>query len=1529
MITFITQTAKQFLLLILAALLLQTATAQYNKTVAKDGSGDYSTLQAAIDAAPTTATAAAPWVIYIKNGKYREKINIPSTKPFIQIIGESVANVFVYYDDPATILGTQNSASFTINASDFTAINITFANSFGDGSQAVAVLVNADRAAFKNCRLMANQDTLYVKGSGVPRSYYKNCYIDGNIDFIFGSSVAVFDSCIVYAKTRTTSGGSYMTAANTPLGQTYGFVFRNCVVPANTGGTSYVLGRPWPSPSEALTNQKTVYLNCTLPYTVNPAGWSTWDANTITANITYAEFQSKNSDGTPVDISQRVAWSKQFTATDTVGYNLPTILSGWDPNTTRADFATYVPAPIAVSNFRGTKGTSTSVFNWNISWPIASIKYELFRSNDNISFAKINEQTSANDTAVNFTYSESIPPPGQTYYYYILASKAGYASQSTDTVSISSTPTITTTGTLGSFLQGIGIPSNTQAFVASGTSLTNDIIVTAPANFEISANGGTTWNNSATPLTLTQATGNVANTTISVRLNGTTAGTYSDSIVLTSVGAAPVKVLVTGTIQATPLTVSSILEYWPFTSNNQDSTAIRALGITPTTPTFNKLVLADGSVSGLTAYSATYGQSYAATAQGLWTTASGGPGGNLNRTNYEEFTVTATAGYTVRVDSIILNNSFYNSSSNTKLAIVYSKTAFTTADSTDVPGAAFATPLTLINETAATNANFRLALNGATGITLSAGQTLTFRIYNSCGSSSTGRYGKLKNLYVVGLSTLNPTAGDYQTHQSGDWTNLATWERYDGTNWVTPAAAYPVYNNAGVTSILSGHTVTISATLANGSGYIHLTKIKQGGQLIINTGANVNIANDGAPSTATTDLQVDGTMTVAGSMGTNGNVSMVVNGAFVYSGTGMNINNAGDSVFVNSGATYQHNANSNATPNVMKCQAGATLSITGITSNQTGIFKTTSTYGNIIWNCPSQANYYAFRNTLTATNVLGSFTVTNTGTTYISFVNASGKTYFPAGFYQTGGIVNYRESGTIVDTLTTASDFNISGGTFNSNMGTGTSLLVELNGVNKILNYAGANANNTKFNVNGVYALNSNLTLPNSGYGLTDNGTLNLGTSVISGSGDVTVANGAILSSGSLTGLNGNINNSGVKSLSTTANYIFNGAGQQVTGTLLPATVNALTINNASGVSLTNSTNVVGGTLTLTAGKLSLGASNISTNSIIGASATNYIVTDGTGGFKLNNVGTGINVFPIGASTTSYSPVTINNSGTVNNITASVKNSFDNAVPSATQVVNKQWTIMPDASGAAVSATFSWLTTDQASAFDPSSAISIIRYNGAAWVGNSATISGSGVSATPYIASVSNVTNFGSFTVTNTTALPLILQTFSAALDAATVKLFWTTSNEINTKAFVIERSSNGQYFTPLASVTALNISGNNNYNYNDASPLDGVSYYRLKMIDKDGTFTYSKIVVINKQLTAKFMAYPNPVISTLNIVYPKASNNAVLKVVSANGSIVVLKQLGIGTTQTVINFNELAAGSYLLMYDDNDTHQVTQFVKL
>lgn len=748
-----------------------TAPAGTALVVAQDGSGDYTTVQAAINAAPTGRTT--PFIIFIKNGKYKEKITIPSNKPFIQLYGESVANVILYYTDGASdplpgggTVGTQNSASFTVNANDFAAFNITFANTWGDGTQAVAVLVNADRAVFKNCRFLGNQDTLYIKGSGTPRHYFKDCYIDGNIDFIFGSSIAVFDSTVVYPKSRTTSGSSYITAANTPPGQAYGYVFRDCKIPNNTGATAYVLGRPWQNStgSSPLANNKVVFLNTSMGTSITPAGWSTWDAGTNTSLIYYGEYKSKYFNGTPVDVSARVPWSFQLNATEAGTYTNANLFGSWDPCSAGASVCAVQPRDIAISNFRGVKAASNSVFDWNISWAMSQIRYELYRSGTRSSgYTKISELTATNDTAINFQLTDVLPAAGSSYFYYLVGSKPGFASHVTDTVEISGLPTITTAGTLQPFIQSIGTPSASQNATVSGENLVANVVLAPPARFEISSDGGTTWTANPSTITLTPAANTLAATTIAVRMNAAVAGTYTDSIMLTTTGGVTKYIKLTGTAAVMSASTNITLQHWPFTLSGSDSANVRATGVLASTPTFNKLYLSNGTtVPAIAAYSPQFGQAFGTTANGdgSWGTASGGPGGNLNRTFYEQFTVTAGSGYNVMVDSLYVTGAFYNTSSNTRLAVVYSKSNFTT-DSSDVftiPGG-FSNPISLLNQTAGPSQQYALSVAGLGGVTLNPGQTLTFRFYFSCGSSSPGRYAMLKDVKVTGRSTSQAVQG--------------------------------------------------------------------------------------------------------------------------------------------------------------------------------------------------------------------------------------------------------------------------------------------------------------------------------------------------------------------------------------------------------------------------------------------------------------------------------------------------------------------------------------------------------------------------------------------------------------------------------------------------------------------------------------------------------------------------------------------------------------------------------------------------
>ena len=756
----------RFGVLVLLLALAATAQAQtYDLVVAKDGSGNFTTVQAAINAAPTGRTT--PFTIFIKNGKYRERVTIPATKPFLQLTGESVANTFITYDQANVPTFPGNTSTVIINASDFTAFNITFENSYGETPQALAMYTTGDRIAFKGCRFIGGQDTVQLNAGTGLRNYFKDCYIDGVVDFIFGSARGVFENCYIYPKTRRDGGsGGYITAANTQQGQPYGFVFRNCTILDNRGTTTYTLGRPWQNDSGSTpadrSNTKVVWLNTTMGTTIKPVGWQVWDAGTVTSVITYAEYKSRDFSGALVNISQRLPWTIQLTDADTAMYTRAAVLGNWNPCALSSTFCTSAPAPIAVSNFRAVKGSATtpSVLNWNLSWPIAGVQYQLYRAATRKgTYAPLYTTTNAVATDMNAGTTDPIPAPGTSYFYYVRASKTGLAAHITDTLEISSTPTIFTTGTLQAFLQGGGVPSAAQNLQLSSENLTAAITVTPPAGFEVSANG-TTWFSNAAPLVVAQSSGSIAATTISVRLNAGPVGAYTGNLTLTSAGAAPVSIPVTGQKQAAVLPQSSVLLWWPMARSNQDSAAVRPATVQASTPTFRKFVVSSGSATATYApYSRTYGQAFAPSADGGWTAAVGGNGGNLNRTYYEQFTVAASGTTAMRLDSLILNAAVTQSVLNTKLAVVWSRSGFAT-DSADVSGGkgpggillstangSFAAPIL----TTTTSDNYRLALAGATGTTLAAGQRLTIRVYFSCGSGTTnGRFAMLKNVQVKG-----------------------------------------------------------------------------------------------------------------------------------------------------------------------------------------------------------------------------------------------------------------------------------------------------------------------------------------------------------------------------------------------------------------------------------------------------------------------------------------------------------------------------------------------------------------------------------------------------------------------------------------------------------------------------------------------------------------------------------------------------------------------------------------------------------
>ena len=253
--------------------------------VARDGTGQFRTVTDAIEVC--RAFMDYHKVIFVKRGTYKEKVIIPSWLQNIEICGEDRDQTIITYDDHANIsmdgnywpkelkqqlmdmgdrpiLGTFRSFTLRIDGNDITLKNITVENNAARLGQAVALHTLGDRITFVNCRFLGNQDTVYT-GAPSTRLYFKDCYIEGTTDFIFGPSTAWFEHCDIYCKAN-----SYITAASTPKEIMYGYIFNNCTVTCAPQVTKVYLGRPWRDYGY------TLFMHCQLPAQITPEGWHHW-----------------------------------------------------------------------------------------------------------------------------------------------------------------------------------------------------------------------------------------------------------------------------------------------------------------------------------------------------------------------------------------------------------------------------------------------------------------------------------------------------------------------------------------------------------------------------------------------------------------------------------------------------------------------------------------------------------------------------------------------------------------------------------------------------------------------------------------------------------------------------------------------------------------------------------------------------------------------------------------------------------------------------------------------------------------------------------------------------------------------------------------------------------------------------------------------------------------------------------------------------------------------------------------------------
>ena len=302
-------------------------------TVAQDGSGDFKTIQEAVNAVRDLSQQRV--TIRVKKGVYHEKLVIPSWKKMIALIGDDKDSTIITNDDYSgkpcpggkDAFGREKFTTYTtytvlVEGDDFIAQNLTIRNTAGRVGQAVALHVEGDRCIIKNCKLLGNQDTLYTATAN-SRQYYADCYIEGTTDFIFGEATAVFEHCTIKNLTN-----SFVTAASTPPGKKFGYVLLNCTITADSGVNKALLGRPWRPYAQ------TVYIRCHLGGHIAPQGWDPWKNVQNIDNTKTAFYAEYKCDGAGSDSKARVSWSRQLTDAEAKLYTIANIFGGtaaWNP----------------------------------------------------------------------------------------------------------------------------------------------------------------------------------------------------------------------------------------------------------------------------------------------------------------------------------------------------------------------------------------------------------------------------------------------------------------------------------------------------------------------------------------------------------------------------------------------------------------------------------------------------------------------------------------------------------------------------------------------------------------------------------------------------------------------------------------------------------------------------------------------------------------------------------------------------------------------------------------------------------------------------------------------------------------------------------------------------------------------------------------------------------------------------------------------------------------------------------------------
>ncbi len=843
--------------------------------------------------------------------------------------------------------------------------------------------------------------------------------------------------------------------------------------------------------------------------------------------------------------------------------------------------------------------------------------------------------------------------------------------------------------------------------------------------------------------------------------------------------------------------------------------------------------------------------------------------------------------------------------------------------------------------------------------------------------------------------------GDYRSRQSGNWSNLGTWERYNGSTWPIPTSGEGVPSSAsGVITIQSPNVIAIASSDVTVDQMI----INSGGQVTIALARKMTITNETG-----TDLTVNGLLVNAGSI------------AF----------NPGVTASFGSGSTYQHQKNGGFIPTAT-WNANSTCLITGIVNTVPSGME--QTFGHLTWNCPDQTTTTPLANRFT---VSGNFTLTSTGSGGLQL--DPGSTTITGNYSQTGGLI--RLAGSNTTSLNVGGSFSLSGGTLLISYGSATGTLNvagNFSHTSGTIDEDASGSGSIIFNGTGNQNFTSGGTVSNTiNFTVNSGAKLYLGTNLL-GNGSIgtfTLSSGGTLGIGHADGISttsgvGNIRVTGSKTYSTGANYIYNGIATQVTGNGLPTSaitgnvtienttgvtptnsiiintpeiltvtglltptatqtisgtgtlagtgtvlvtrtsatadfssqysitnktqtnltvdyggaaaqiISALTygglkVNNASGVTLGGNT-TVNGAFTLTNGLVTLGSNNLilGSSATIGGtpSATAMVVPTGSGELRKTFTGTGSFTFPVGDNnvTAEYSPATLNfTSGSFSSAYAGVKlvNSKHPNNSSANHFINRYWTVSSSGiSGFSCNSIFTYVDGD---IIGTEANLYCGKWDGLGWtLLNAVDANNNQLSGT--------VTSFSDFTGGESAPLPVELSSFSASIIGSAVKLNWRTETEINNYGFEIQKSqmSNVKSETDWEKIGFVEGYGNSNspkdYSFTDASVISGTYSYRLKQIDIDGQFEYSKAIEIGLAAPDKFelsQNFPNPFNPNTSIKFTLPETGYVkLTVYNMLGQEIATLVNGVKEAGThIINFNaeEFNSGIYIYRIESNGFNEV------